>query len=243
MNYSFIKLYKMQRTKLQTYGGDTFSEVSKKAKEMAAKTNSEIEFEFNGITCIVDEKTVLDWLNMDYKNAHIMEWKEVGPDCVMSYDVDTEIELRKRQLAQAERRKQHEKEQREQEATEKAQVDELVKGVHLLIWPEKQEEYNKYVETNSKDGYSRAVVDYAEYWAKLMQIEISKGGTSIKDIADETQQPLGFLGITGFMYGCAVNTLVHFWRFGEELRKWHNKEYGHEGEGVVNPAILTISSK
>lgn len=26
----------------------------------------------------------------------------------------------------------------------------------------------------------------------------------------------------------------------EELRKWHNKEYNYEGDGVVNPAILTI---
>jgi hypothetical protein len=27
------------------------------------------------------------------------------------------------------------------------------------------------------------------------------------------------------------------------LRKWHNKEYNYEGEGTVNPAILTISKK
>ena len=50
-------------------------------------------------------------------------------------------------------------------------------------------------------------------------------------------------GITGFMYGCAVSILSHYWEYGEFLQKWHNKEYGYEGEGVVNPAILVIESK
>jgi hypothetical protein len=75
-----------------------------------------------------------------------------------------------------------------------------------------------------------------------MQIEIAKGRTQIKDIAEETQKPLGFMGITGFMYGCVIQALSRYWQFGEELRKWHNKEYNHEGEGVVNPAIITIGS-
>ena len=47
-------------------------------------------------------------------------------------------------------------------------------------------------------------------------------------------------GITGFMYGAAVSILSNHWKYGELLRKWHNKEYGHEGDGVVNPAVLTI---
>lgn len=47
-------------------------------------------------------------------------------------------------------------------------------------------------------------------------------------------------GITGFMYGCAVNILAHVWEHGEELRRWHNGEYDYDGDGVVNPAILTV---
>ena len=47
-------------------------------------------------------------------------------------------------------------------------------------------------------------------------------------------------GITGFMYGCAVNILSQCWEYGEYLRKWHNKEYNYDGDGVVNPAIMTI---
>ena len=50
-------------------------------------------------------------------------------------------------------------------------------------------------------------------------------------------------GITGFMYGCAVSILSSSWEYGEELRKWHNKEYDYEGDGVVNPAIITLQKR
>jgi hypothetical protein len=50
------------------------------------------------------------------------------------------------------------------------------------------------------------------------------------------------------MYGCAVSTLSETWKFGEELRRWHNidTQIHHEGEaanergGVLNPAVLVI---
>lgn len=65
-------------------------------------------------------------------------------------------------------------------------------------------------------------------------------GDKIVDIADSTSREADTEGITGFMYGCAVNALSQLWEYGEELRKLHNKEYNYEGDGVVNPAILTI---
>lgn len=74
-----------------------------------------------------------------------------------------------------------------------------------------------------------------------MQVEMSKGKT-LKDVAEKTSFEMGFLGTTGFMYGAAVSVLSQCWKYGEELRKWHNKEYNHEGEGVVNPAILIINA-
>ena len=92
------------------------------------------------------------------------------------------------------------------------------------------------------DGYGKCCVDYAESWAKLMQVAISNGETVVQ-CAERTSHELGFYGITGFMYGAAVSILAASWKHGEELRKWHNKEYNHEGDGVVNPAILTIGSK
>ena len=72
-----------------------------------------------------------------------------------------------------------------------------------------------------------------------MQIELAKGKT-IQEIANETQKGVSFYGITGFQYGAAVSVLSTHWKYGEQLRKWHNKEYYHDGEGVVNPAIITL---
>ena len=42
------------------------------------------------------------------------------------------------------------------------------------------------------------------------------------------------------MDGGAVSILSQWWKYGEEVREWHNKEYNYEGDGVVNPAVLTI---
>ena len=50
-------------------------------------------------------------------------------------------------------------------------------------------------------------------------------------------------GITGFMYGAAVSILSQCWEYGECLRKWHNKEYEYDGDGVVNPAVMTVCRK
>ena len=73
----------------------------------------------------------------------------------------------------------------------------------------------------------------------MMEAEMSLGKNLI-DIANNTSIEADTEGITGFMYGCAVAALSEFWEYGEEFRKWHNREYGYNGDGVVNPAILTI---
>ena len=70
-----------------------------------------------------------------------------------------------------------------------------------------------------------------------------ENGEKLSDIAESTSHEADVEGITGFMYGCAVSVLSNVWEYGDELRKWHNKEYDYEGDGVVNPAILTVSAR
>ena len=62
----------------------------------------------------------------------------------------------------------------------------------------------------------------------------------IVDNADKLSYEVDEEGITGFMYGCAVSILSQCWEYGEYLRKWHNGEYDYDGDGVVNPAVLSI---
>ena len=63
------------------------------------------------------------------------------------------------------------------------------------------------------------------------------------DNADKCSHEADTEGITGFMYGCAMIILAQCWKYGEYLRKWHNKEYGYDGDGVVNPAIIGVNTK
>lgn len=107
----------------------------------------------------------------------------------------------------------------------------------------KEKAYKDWYDKNS-DGYGRACFTYAERWAELLESLIVKLPQSpqmiIIENAERTSDEADTEGITGFMYGCAVNILSQCWEYGEYLRKWHNKEYGYDGEGVVNPAIMTI---
>lgn len=81
-----------------------------------------------------------------------------------------------------------------------------------------------------------------------MEARIQNGET-VESCAESTSRLADYDGIIGFMYGCAVSTLSKVWKYGEELRKWHNlkTQVGTEGEsanksgGVLNPAILTIT--
>lgn len=107
----------------------------------------------------------------------------------------------------------------------------------------KEKEYREWFNKNS-DSYSRECFLYAERWADLLEKEITSDEDAqsvIMRCADNLSHIADLNGITGFMFGCAVSILCQCWQYGEELRKWNNKEYGYEGDGVVNPAVLTIS--
>lgn len=113
----------------------------------------------------------------------------------------------------------------------------------MKILSGKEMEYQDWYDKNS-DPYGRACFTYAERWAEMLEEKIEASSDSVKQVLIDNAEKLSHKadkeGITGFMYGAAVSILAHCWVHGEELRKWHNKEYGYEGEGCVNPAIITV---
>ena len=132
---------------------------------------------------------------------------------------------------------------------EQRQKDLLLQGA-LSMAPDKMTFQNEplwleCVEKN-QDDYGAAVVQFADRWARIMETRIGNG-EPIEDCADDACG-LADMGITGFMYGCAVSILSRVWIHGDALRHWHNlkTQIGTEGEranesgGVLNPAILTI---
>lgn len=143
------------------------------------------------------------------------------------------------------------KEQRAKAAEEyrvrKLKLDEALLAAPASMTLRDPEAWKVCCEANT-DGYGGAVIQYAELWARLMEARLAHGGT-ISDSADEASNLADTdIGITGFMYGCAVSILSEVWIYGEELRRWHNlkTQIGNEGEkanesgGVLNPALLNV---
>lgn len=105
----------------------------------------------------------------------------------------------------------------------------------------KEKEYEQYVKNNSKDAYSKAVVTWGENFAKLLD-----GGRSDFDVMTHESDTEGG---TGFMYGCMIEAIAHFHPRGEEVRQWHNTQWGgkragevNKSGGVINPAIIEINT-
>ena len=106
----------------------------------------------------------------------------------------------------------------------------------------------KWVDSNT-DPYGRAAVTFAALWAHKMEVEILKIDSTkgfaaltpeqIEECSKKADKVVG--GISGFMFGAAVHMLGECWRYGKELRQYHNRQYGVEdSEGTVNPAVVTI---
>lgn len=100
---------------------------------------------------------------------------------------------------------------------------------------------HEFFRMNRHDNYSAGVLRYMNRWATMMETEIA-GGATVAEAAQRTTHTADTEGITGFMYGCAVRGLCDYWQHGEELRQWHNQQYGYSGDGLINPAIIHISS-
>lgn len=223
---------------LETGAGDDFKGTSQKAKAMAtAKQN--VQFNFNGIMCVVSKKTDLDLFYRDYGNAFLMKWKTIGPDCVKEYSDEVSSEIEAKSFESLERRRLRAIEVKKEEDEKRTALEAKINGVEFDCTD--KDLFDGIVSKNS-DPYGAGIVSYATRWARLMQYEIANGKT-IADVAKKASHEADVDGITGFMYGAAVKILSQCWAHGEELRVFHNADYGHKWDGVVNPAVLTIGEK
>lgn len=146
--------------------------------------------------------------------------------------------------------------QREQEAQERHRHKMEQQAAALAVAPatltlRDPEGWQKAVEVNKADPYSNAVIVYAEKWARIMEARMKQvDGLTVAECAEAASHLADDDGITGFMYGAAVSTLSRVWIHGDELRRWHNRQYlseekaakAEETGGVVNPAILTVGA-
>lgn len=141
-----------------------------------------------------------------------------------------------------------EKEKSDQELTEykkKSDVEAqkikytLMKEGLTLVKPETTEDWLKFVDNNSNDGYSVFIVK-----ATISMMKKFEEGISFKDAEQQVYNEE--LGLSGFMAGATANALSHFAKNGEEYRKYWNKRYGIENpeeQDVINPAVFSVRKK
>lgn len=107
--------------------------------------------------------------------------------------------------------------------------------------------YNAWLQ-NWRDSYGKGTLSYARAWAELMEQELAQG-RALEDIAKQASHEADTRGITGFMYGLAVQLLGEVWKHGDALLLWHNqrtaatKALAEDGASkglAVNPAQVTL---
>lgn len=182
----------------------------------------QLQFNFNGVEIICGKGTtvenmIIQWDNHWAEQSKIREEWEKSPEG---------IAVKKAEQKKAKAR------QLEIKKTLKSVEGKTIDLYNPLAW-------KMWVEANT-DSYGKGVIDFAERWGILMQ-EQMQHSVLTKQIMDTCSYQADVEGITGFMYGCAVSQLSQCWSYGEQLRRIHNADYGVEGEGVVNPALLTIT--
>jgi hypothetical protein len=221
---------------------DTIKEMIALAKEGNFTANQEL----NGVTVMVSGDSNADLIFRDQQRAQSgYITGEVGPYPKAKLTAedkanDTRVE------AENERKRQKRSAEYEKKARAHREKVEAKLANAPAIELADEAGWQKSKQVNS-DGYGGAVMTYSERWARLMQVEMANG-KKLEDVADATSHEADLEGITGFMYGCAVSQLAACWKYGDQLRRWHNikTQIGNEGDkanksgGVLNPALLSI---
>lgn len=84
----------------------------------------------------------------------------------------------------------------------------------------KSEEAKKSWLIDAESPYGNVVLEYARRWAKYMQKLVAEG-KSINEIARQTALVCDVRGIDACMYTFAIEFLLRFWKYGNELWNWY----------------------
>lgn len=202
---------------LEVLPGSEIHTVIADAIRRAEKIGDQCQFDFNGVTIIVDSDSDPELIHRDWCRAlygYLGKSPSVGP--FPSVQLSSEEIERDREV---EERNQKRREDRQAEYAKEQRQKELVLNSELLaagrLEIRDQESWNKVVKVNTSP-YGKRTVTFAEQWGRLMQVRIAKGET-VAECADECSHMADTDGITGFMYGAAKAILVKCWKYGDGL--------------------------
>jgi hypothetical protein len=243
-----MNLYQNDDGTWDVYAGCSITPTINEAISLAASAGKWVTFKFNDVIINVEGDSNPELIQRDWHRAMngYFEPPIVGPHPKPELSPEEKDRDAIIQSENAQRAAESMAEYERKIASKLAKANQKISGVQIELKDGLQAEYEEYKAKNS-DPYGGACVTYGERWAQLMQSEMAQG-KKIAEIADSTSREADVEGITGFMYGCAVKALAHFWKHGEALRLWHNRttQIGSEGDeanengGVLNPAVLSI---
>lgn len=162
-----------------------------------------IQFDFNGVTLLVTKENANE-------DKIYEEWKAGMEANAEKYRLEQEAYMKTPEY-RAKRAKQLKFSTRRQQVEKEVLVIDESTELEFKN-DEAKADWEKWVEVNSKDGYSLAVVKYARRWAKYMQHLMKKHNKTLSEIADNASHVSDTESITGFMYGAAVAALSHCWK-------------------------------
>lgn len=189
--------------RLEMLLGQSIQSACAEAVIRARADNCQVGFDFNGQMIVVTPETDPEQAAQAYMDECDRKHQE--------YLASQEYRDRQEELAKKERER-------------KAKVDAfLVDGPEAMTLTD-ADGWEQAKAANT-DPYGGAVMTYAERWARIMEARMNHG-ERLEDIADECSHLANEEGITGFMFGAAVSTLAHVWKYGRELMVWHTGERG-----------------
>jgi len=104
--------------------------------------------------------------------------------------------------------------------------------------------WDNQVEINT-DPYGACIVNVARRVMELLDedhIPLSKEHRSADNMINQADVEVNAGGITGFQANAVSQIVSACHSRGEEFRRGWNSEYRYDGDGVVNPAIITIET-
>jgi hypothetical protein len=124
------------------------------------------------------------------------------------------------------------------DAEAQAAAPDLIEEGAKLVRPEMVDEWRAYAETNTKDGYSAAVIK-----ATVQAMQALADGKTPKEAENSATA-----AETGFQMGATAKGVSHFSPRGDEFRAYWNRQYVSEERAVeadktgavANPAILEV---
>lgn len=158
---------------LETFTGDSFQSVTLKAKEVLnASDNVFVQFNFNGVKCVVTSETNPEWLYRDYQNSLSYKLPEIATGTEPEYSDEIQAKLEIAKLEREKRQKAAEKKYKAEETKKLKAFNKKVEGIEIELF--NRIAWKMWAEKN-QDGYGQGILKYAENWAKLMQVELASG--------------------------------------------------------------------